>query len=92
VSSWVDDSTSTWGKGLAKCHMSASQVLNAPTYETTFAPNDALQDPNVCNQCMTWKLIALNVLLKIFTQLMEAGKAVLPQTHLIRYAPKAQGI
>jgi len=72
--------------------MSASQVLNAPTYETAFAPNEALQDPNFCNQCKSWKLIALNVILKIFTQLMEAGETVLPQTHLIRYAPKAQGI
>jgi len=29
---WVDPSTTAWEKGLAKCHMSASQVLNAPTY------------------------------------------------------------
>jgi len=39
--------------------MSASQVLNAPTCYTTWAPN---QDPNFCNQCKPWKLIALNVL------------------------------
>jgi len=31
--------------------MSASQVFNAPTYYTTFAPNDALPDPNFGNQC-----------------------------------------
>jgi len=32
VSFWVDPSTTAWEKGLAKCHMSACQVLNAPTY------------------------------------------------------------
>jgi len=31
-------------KGLVKFHISASQVLNAPTYYTTL-------DPNFCNQC-----------------------------------------
>jgi len=70
--------------------MSASQVFNASTDWTTLAPNDALQDPNFCNQCKSWKLIALNVLLKAFTQLVDARKSLLPQTHLIRYAPKAQ--
>jgi len=30
VSFWVDPSTKAWEKGLAKCHMSAGQVLNAP--------------------------------------------------------------
>jgi len=30
--------------------MSASQVLNAPTYYTTLAANDALPDPTFCNQ------------------------------------------
>ena len=54
------------------------------------APNDALQEPNFSNQCKPWKLIALNVLVKTFTQLIDAGKAVLPLTHLIRYAPKTQ--
>jgi len=29
---WVDPSTMAWEKGLVKCHMSASRVLNAPTY------------------------------------------------------------
>jgi len=28
-------------KGLVKCHMNASQVLNAPTYYTTLVPNNA---------------------------------------------------
>jgi len=28
----VDPSTTAWEKGLVKCHMSASQVLNASTY------------------------------------------------------------
>jgi len=51
VSFWVDPSTTAGEKGLAKCHMSANQVLNALTYLTTLAPNDALQDPNFCNQC-----------------------------------------
>jgi len=37
--------------------MSASQVLIACTYYTTLAPNDALPDPNFCNQCKPWKLI-----------------------------------
>jgi len=92
VSSWVDPSTTTWGKGLLKCHMNASQVLNVRTYETTYAPNHALQDPNFSNQCKSWKVMALNVLVKTFTQLMESAKAVLLQTHLIRYASKAQGI
>jgi len=55
--------------------MSASQVLKAPTYYTTLAPNDALQDPNFCNQCKPWKLIALNVFLKTFTKLMYARKS-----------------
>jgi len=31
--------------------MSGSQVSNAPTYYPTLAPNDALPDPNFCNQC-----------------------------------------
>jgi len=35
--------------GLAKCNMSASQVLNAPTYYTTLVANDALPDPTFCN-------------------------------------------
>ena len=70
--------------------MSASQVLNAPTYYTVLAPNDALQDLNICNQCKSWKLIALKVLLKTFTQLKDVRKAVLPQTRLVRHAPKAQ--
>jgi len=75
VSFCVDSSTTTWEKGLVKCHMSANQVLNVPTYWTTLAPNDTLQDPNFCNQCKPWKLIALNVLLKTFTQLMDARKS-----------------
>jgi len=37
--------------------MSASQLLNAPTFHTTLAPNDALQDRNFCNQCKSWKRI-----------------------------------
>jgi len=86
------------GKGLVKCHMSASQVLNAPTYQFgSKPPNDALQDHNFCNQCTSWKLIALNVLLKTFTQLMDARKSrFAPNTpdplcakgtrHLIRFA------
>jgi len=36
--------------------MSASQVLNAPTYYTTLASNDALPDLNFCNQWKPWKL------------------------------------
>jgi len=32
VSFWVDPITTAWEKGLVKCHMSASQVLNVPTY------------------------------------------------------------
>jgi len=32
VSFWVDPSTTAWQKGLVKCLMSASQVLNALTY------------------------------------------------------------
>jgi len=59
--------------------MSASQVLNAPTYYTTLAPNDALPDPNFGNQCKSWKLIAVKVLLKASTQFMDARK--------IRFAP-----
>jgi len=31
--------------------MSVGQVLNAPTYYTTWAPNDAIPEPNFCNQC-----------------------------------------
>jgi len=69
--------------------MSASQVLNAPTYYTTLGPNYASPDPNFCNQCKPWKLIALNLLLKTFAQFMNATKAILPQIHLlILYAPK----
>jgi len=52
--------------------MNASQVLNPPTYWTTLARNDALKDPNFCNQCKSWNLIALNVLAKTFAQLMDA--------------------
>jgi len=66
--------------------MSTSQVLNAPTYYVVLAPNDALQDLNFCS----WKLIALQVLPKTFTQLKDDRNAVLPQKRLIRYAPKAQ--
>jgi len=32
VSLWVVSSTTAWEKSLVMCHMSASQVLNAPTY------------------------------------------------------------
>jgi len=32
VSFWVDPSITAWENGLVRCHMSASQVLNAPTY------------------------------------------------------------
>jgi len=39
------------------------------------APNDALQDPNFCDQCKPWKVISLNVLLKTLTQLMDARKS-----------------
>jgi len=62
--------------------MSASQVLNAPTYYTTLAPNDAVQDLNFCNQCKPWKLITLNLLLKTFTQLVDSRKK--------RFAPNAR--
>jgi len=74
VFSWVVASTTAWQKGLVKCHMSASQVLIAPTYYTTLAPNDDLPDHNVCSQCNPWMLIALNLLLKTFTQLVGARK------------------
>jgi len=56
--------------------MSASQVLNAPTYYITLAPNDALQDPTFCNECKPWKLIVLHVLLKTFTKLVDARKSL----------------
>jgi len=49
--------------------------MNAPTYKTTLAPNDALQDPNFCNQGKPWKLVGLNMLLNTFTQLMDARKS-----------------
>jgi len=61
--------------------MGASQMLNALTYLTTLVLSGALQDSNVCNQCKPWKLIALNLLLKTFTQLMGARKS--------RFAPNA---
>jgi len=32
VSFWVVPSTTAWEKSLVKCHMNASQVLNAPIY------------------------------------------------------------
>jgi len=48
--SLVGTSTTAWEKGLVKRHVSVSQVLNAPTYYTTLAPNDALPDPHCCNQ------------------------------------------
>jgi len=44
-------------KRFVKCHISASQVLNAPTYYTTLAANHALPDPTFCNQCKPWKPI-----------------------------------
>jgi len=61
------------------------------------APNDALQVPIFCDQCKPLKLIALNVLLKTFTQLMDSRKSrFAPNTpdplcakgtrHLIRFA------
>jgi len=47
-------------KGWAKCHMSASQVFNAPIYYTTLAANDASPDPTFCNQCKPLKPIAFH--------------------------------
>ena len=47
-------------KGLVKCHMSASQVLNAPTYYTTLSANDASPDSSFCNQGKPWKHIAFH--------------------------------
>jgi len=47
-------------KGLVKCHTSASQVLNAPTYYTTLAAIDGFPDLTFCNQCKPWKLIAFH--------------------------------
>jgi len=74
----------------------ASQMLNAPTCYTTLTPNDFLPEPNICNQCKPWKLIVLNLLLTIFTQLVDARKSCFaPNTpdplcakdrrHLIRF-------
>jgi len=69
--------------------MSASQVLNAPTYFTTLAPNDALPNPNVCNQCKPWCSYSLELAFKNFHTTCGCQKIpFLPQTHLIRYAPK----
>jgi len=68
--------------------MSACQVLNPLTYQTTLGPNDALQDPNVCNQCKPWKLIVC--FWKLSHNYWMPETAVLPQTHLIRYAPITQ--
>jgi len=58
VSSWAGTSTTAGEKGWIKYHVSASQVLNTPTYQTTLAPKQALPDLNVCSQCEPWKLIA----------------------------------
>jgi len=79
--------------------MSASEMLNAPTYYTTLAPapNDALPDRNFCNQYKPWNLIALNLLLKTLTQLVDSRKSrFAPNTpdslcskdtrHLLRFA------
>jgi len=60
--------------------VSVSQVSSASTYYTTLAPNGALPDPNFCNQCKPSKLIAY-MLLKTFTQLMDARKS--------RFAPNS---
>ena len=35
-------------------------MLNAPTYYTTLAANNALPDPTFCNQCKPWKPIAFH--------------------------------
>jgi len=86
-----------WENSLVKCHMSASQMLNALTCYTVLAPNDVLQDLNFCNQCKSWKLTTLKVLLITFPQLMDARKSrFAPNTpypicvkgtrHLIRFA------
>jgi len=32
VSFWIDPNTTAWEQGLGKCHMSASQELNASAY------------------------------------------------------------
>ena len=72
--------------------MSASQVLNAPTYETAFAPNDVLQVPNFCNQCKSWKLIGPKRASKIFHTAHGSRQSRFAQKHLIRYAPKEQSI
>jgi len=80
-------STTAWEKGFNKVsHACYSKVLNAPTYYTTLAPNGALPDPKFCNQCKPWKLS-----LKLASKnSWIPEKDVLPQTHLIRYAPKTQ--
>jgi len=77
--------------------MSASQVLNASTYYTTLAPNDASPVLHCSNQYKPCKLIALIMLLKTFTKLVDARKSrFAPNTpdllcakdtkHLIRFA------
>jgi len=80
-------STTAWEKGFNKVSYECySKVLNAPTYYTTLAPNGALPDPKFCNQCKPWKLS-----LKLASKnSWIPEKDVLPQTHLIRYAPKTQ--
>jgi len=57
MSFWVDPSTTALEKGLVKCHMSASQVLNAPTYYTTLAPN--LAPPLWLYQTLTFATSAI---------------------------------
>ena len=72
--------------------MSASQNVQHAylLYYTTLAPNDALPDPNYCNQYKQWNLIALNLFLKLLHNSWMPDRAFLQQTHLIRYAPKTQ--
>jgi len=64
-------------------------VLNAPTYDTTLAPNDNLLDPNFCNQCKP-KVRRLKLASKNFNTTRGFQKKPFFPKHLIRYAPKIQ--
>jgi len=71
--------------------MGASQVLKAPTYYTTFAPNDTVPDPYCCNQYKTWKFIALKLLLKTFKKLADARKSRFAPNHGRNFIVKCGG-
>jgi len=63
--------------------MSAGQVLNAATYYTTLAPNDALPDTYFCNQCKPLKAQILELASKNFHKTCGSRKKTFCTKHIL---------